>query len=127
MGKKSRNKTSISEAPIEKIDVLSDGEKEIFEVPKEVIKEALVPEEPEHKREFMAKIVDVDLLNIRNKPNGDILSQANKSVVLKIVDINPTTDGNGEDWYNVILPIGLEGWAMSKFLYIFEEGQVKEV
>lgn len=117
MGKK-RNRT---------VSILSSGEKDIFEVPEKTIKEALVTEKPKPKREFMAKIVDVDLLNIRNKPNGDILTQANKSVVLKIVDINPTTDGNGEDWHHVILPIGLEGWAMSKFLYIFEEGQVKEV
>lgn len=117
MGKK-RNRT---------VSILSSGEKDIFEVPEEAIKEALVPEEPEPKREFMAKIVDVDLLNIRNKPNGDILTQANKSAVLKIIDINPVTDDNGDEWYHVILPIGLEGWAMSKFLYIFEEGQVKEV
>lgn len=117
MGKK-RNRT---------VSILSSGEKDIFEVPEEAIKEALVPEEPEPKREFMAKIVEVDLLNIRNKPNGDILTQANKSVVLMILDINPVTDDNGDEWYHVVLPTGLEGWAMSKFLYIFEEGQVKEV
>lgn len=117
MGKK-RNHT---------VSVLSSGEKDIFEVPEEAIKEALIPEEPEPKREFMANIVDVDLLNIRNKPNGDILTQAHKSGALMILDVNPTTDDNGDEWYHVVLPTGFEGWAMGKFLYIFEDGPVKEV
>lgn len=120
MGKKNRNRV------VEKVSVLSDGQSEIFAVPEEELKEVLNQDTTE-KRNFMAKIVDVDLLNIRSTPNGSILSQVSKSERLAVVDINPVTDSNGEDWYNVVLPIGLEGWAMGKFLYIYEEGNFEEV
>ena len=127
MGKKF-NRKAAEEPVIEKdtIEVVSDGETEIFEVPKEELKEALKEAEPAEKRNYMARVTGVDLLNVRSVPNGAIIGQVSKGVELKILDVNPKQEA-GEDWFNVCTPIGMEGWAMSKFLFLYEEGKYKEV
>lgn len=127
MGKKF-NRKAIEEPVVEKdvIGVVSDGEKEIFEIPTEELKESLKEAEPAEKRNYMARVTGVDLLNVRSTPNGAIIGQVSKGVELKILDVNPKQEA-GEDWFNVCTPIGMEGWAMSKFLFLYEEGKYKEV
>lgn len=127
MGKKFNRKVT-EEPVVEKdvIDVVSDGEKEIFEIPTEELKASLKEAEPAEKRNYMARVTGVDLLNVRAIPNGAIIGQVSKGVELKILDVNPKQEA-GEDWFNVCTPIGMEGWAMSKFLFLYEEGKYKEV
>ena len=121
MGKRNRGKV------VETVEVVSDGEKEIFNVPEEAIKETLKKDETP-KRIFTAKVNDkFDLVNIRCQPKADIVAQVSKSVELHVLDINPKTDDDGNDWYNVVTPIGAEGWIMASLIEIFEEGAYKEV
>ena len=81
----------------------------------------------EEARAKFATVKDVDILNIRQEPNGDIISQVSKNVPMQLVSETPITDENNVDWYEVAIPIGVIGFAMGRYLFIYEEGPVKEV
>lgn len=92
---------------------------------KEKLSEKKEEKKPEHKK--FAKVKDVDILNIRREPNGEIISQIGKNIPMLINSEFPITDDSGIDWYKVVSPIGVTGFAMSKYLFIYEEGPTKEV
>ena len=92
---------------------------------KEKLSEKKEENKPEHKK--FAKVKDVDILNIRREPNGEIISQIGKNIPMQIVSEVPITDDSGTDWYKVASPIGVIGFAMAKYLFIYEEGPIQEV
>lgn len=91
----------------------------------EKLKEKVEEKKPEHKK--FANVKDVDILNIRHEPNGEIISQIGKNVPMQVLSDVPITDDSGTDWYKVTSPVGCIGFAMAKYLFIYEEGPVKEV
>ena len=93
-----------------------------IELTTEEVKQILEPE----KHNMFGKVMEVDLLNIRVKPNGEIKTQVRKNEILKILDGTPVIEGV-EKWYNVVTQAGIEGWAMSKFLFLYEENKFEEV
>lgn len=86
--------------------------------------EAKEEEVKEPERVFMAKVVNVDKLRIRESPNetSSVVGFLNRGDIVKI---------NGEAIDEIFFPIvtasGAEGFCMSQFLLIYEEGSYKEV
>lgn len=121
MGRRNRGRV------VDTVEVISNGKKEIFEVPEKEIKETLKKDETP-KRIFTAKVnSQYDLVNIRRQPKGEIVAQVSKGIELRVLDINPKTDDDGNEWYNIVGPIGQEGWIMASLINIFEEGAFEEV
>jgi len=104
---------------------------EVIETPveeaaeKEISEESKVQEKKEAKK--FATVKDVDILNIRENPNGNVVFQIGKNVPMQIISDVSITDNNGVEWYEVATPIGVKGFAMSKYLFIYEEGPFEEV
>lgn len=91
----------------------------------EEVEEKISKKEEAHRK--FATVKDVDILNIRQEPNGEIISQVGKNVPMVVVSETSITDKDNVDWYEVALPIGVVGFAMGRYLFIYEEGPVKEV
>lgn len=112
MSKKNRNKNN---RPVEVAPI------------KPTVEEVNTPsDEPVKTANFFAKVCNVDNLNIRKVPGGDILEVVKRDSILKMV-ANTPIHALETDWYPVITPMGTEGVAMSQFLYIYEEGEFQEV
>ena len=124
MSKKRRIRTE-EEIPVvqeEAINETSTTEEEPVE--KTPVQEE-VKEEP--KKEFRAKVTGVDILNIRNTPNGNIMEQVRRGNILKVVDQNPLRDDSAVDWIKIVSPSGNKAWVMAKYLFVYEDGDYKEV
>ena len=101
--------------------------KEVMETVEQKAKEKIVVKEEKEESKTFAKVKDVDILNIRREPNGEVISQIGKNIPMLVVSEKPINDDNGVDWYKVASPIGVIGYAMGKYLFVYEEGPVKEV
>lgn len=69
---------------------------------------------PEVKSELGGKVINIDRLNVRKKPEGDVIS-----VILRNSQIRVLEDP-GESWLKIVTPSGLEGWVMRQFIETFE-------
>lgn len=86
------------------------------EPPKEEVKEEeIIPEEvkedvkEEKKPTITGTVIGGASLNVRNNPNGDIVTSIKEGTLVTIVD------ESNQDWYKIESP---EGYVMKKFIKI---------
>lgn len=85
---------------------------------KEEMKQRMNAEEPTPKASpaRKARVIDTIALNIREKPNGPIITAVDCGT--ELMDVSPVLGTEGE-WYHVRLPDGREGVAMEKYLKVY--------
>lgn len=104
---------------VKELESLEEEIKPLEETPKDEKEEVKEPEPV-----FMAKVTNVDKLRIRQSPDetSSVVGFLNRGDIVKI---------NGKNVDETFLPIvtasGAEGFCMSQFLLVYEEGSYKEV
>lgn len=69
----------------------------------------------ETKEIFIGVVTNCNKLNVRQKPNGEILTVISKGSIV-IIDIEDVTD----DWYKIFTEDEISGYCMAKFIEIEE-------
>lgn len=60
--------------------------------------------------ETYARVRNIDRLNVRKEPEGEVISAILRNSEVKVLD-DP-----GESWIKIVTPSGLEGWVMRQFV-----------